>query len=113
MASWILLASDDTPEDTRTLIKKILNLRLFDDDPVVTDEGIQTAKSWRQSVKDIDAEVLCGMFKHFVFTRRLMVCGFMFMLLPRLVVSQFTLMARTDKGSKPGKSAVYHHSHCD
>ncbi|KAF9269339.1 D-tyrosyl-tRNA deacylase [Marasmius fiardii PR-910] len=60
------IGKDDTMADATTLINKIVRLRVFDDN-----EG----KMWKQSVKDIDGEVLC--------------------------VSQFTLLANTNKGYKP------------
>ncbi|KAG7530734.1 hypothetical protein FFLO_04842 [Filobasidium floriforme] len=100
------IGHDDTPSDSSQLIRKILNLRLFDADaeplpaetstlpdsapssimPTVSPEtGVaegsvstpvkERSRAWKRSVMDIDGEVLC--------------------------VSQFTLMARTEKGSKP------------
>lgn len=44
---------DDTKTDSDTLVKKILNAKLFEDPG--EDWG-----SWKRSVKDIDGEVLCG-----------------------------------------------------
>lgn len=62
----VFVASDDTPADMETIAKKILTVRVFDD---------ENGTMWKHGVKDIDGEVLC--------------------------VSQFTLMAKTTKGSKP------------
>merc|ERR1712198_569477 len=41
---------DDTPEQRKTLVRKVLNLRVFDDD---------SGKRWNKSVKDLGLEVLC------------------------------------------------------
>ncbi|KAG8883505.1 D-tyrosyl-tRNA(Tyr) deacylase [Tulasnella sp. 331] len=57
---------DDTPADMEAIAKKILAVRVFDD---------ENGTMWKHGVKDIGGEVLC--------------------------VSQFTLMAKTTKGSKP------------
>ncbi|GHJ84262.1 hypothetical protein NliqN6_0664 [Naganishia liquefaciens] len=75
---------DDTAKDREYIVRKILSMRLFDA-PALTaptestagDEvrEKQKALAWRASIKDIDGEVLC--------------------------VSQFTLMANVEKGSKP------------
>jgi len=59
------IVNDDGAEDIDWLVKKIGNLRIFDDD-----QGIMN-----RSVKDIDGEIM--------------------------VVSQFTLHARTKKGNRP------------
>lgn len=48
------LRADDTTKDAEALAKKILTLRLFNDE-----SGQQM---WRRSVKDIDGEILCGVF---------------------------------------------------
>jgi D-aminoacyl-tRNA deacylase len=39
-------------KDAETLAKKILSLRLFNDE--------SNQQMWKRSVKDIDGEVLCG-----------------------------------------------------
>ena len=44
--------ADDTTKDAEALAKKILTLRVFDDET-----GQQM---WKRSVKDIDGEILCG-----------------------------------------------------
>ncbi len=59
------ISRDDTDKDMEFIVKKILNMKLFEN------EG----NHWKKSVVDCDLEVLC--------------------------VSQFTLYARTDKGTKP------------
>jgi len=41
---------DDTPLQRQTIVKKILNLRVFDD---------EAGKRWKKSVKDLGLEVLC------------------------------------------------------
>ena len=43
---------DDTVKDAETLAKKILSLRLFNDE--------SNQQMWKRSVRDIDGEVLCG-----------------------------------------------------
>ena len=48
------LTADDTTKDAEALAKKILALRLFNDE-----SGQQM---WKRSVKDIDGEILCGAF---------------------------------------------------
>ena len=57
---------DDTQKDAESLASKLLKMKLWPD---------ETGSNWRQSVQDIDGEVLC--------------------------VSQFTLLASTKKGNKP------------
>jgi len=61
------IGTDDTVADIEVLTNKILQIRVFDDHV--------TGSMWKQSVKDIDGDVLC--------------------------VSQFTLFANTQKGNKP------------
>jgi D-Tyr-tRNAtyr deacylase len=122
------------------LIRKILNLRLFDADAetlpaetsilqgsapssstmpsVSLETGVaegsvstpvkERSRAWKRSVMDIDGEVLCGKFP------ALVSCSdsrakLTFTLLAGIsseTVSQFTLMARTEKGSKPGQSPI-------
>jgi len=41
---------DDEPSDSTTIIKKILQAKLFDDE----------TGTWKKDVRDIDGEVLCG-----------------------------------------------------
>lgn len=48
--------TDDTKADSDTLVKKILNAKLFED-------AGEAWGSWKRSVKDIDGEVLCGMYQ--------------------------------------------------
>jgi D-Tyr-tRNAtyr deacylase len=43
---------DDTTKDAEALAKKILGLRLFNDE--------SNQQMWKRSVKDIDGEILCG-----------------------------------------------------
>ena len=77
-----LVTADDTAKDAEALAKKILTLRLFEDE-----SGKQM---WKRSVKDIDGEILCGALP---------------LALPGVdllcAVSQFTLHAVTAKGAKP------------
>ncbi|QRV72782.1 D-tyrosyl-tRNA(Tyr) deacylase [Ceratobasidium sp. AG-Ba] len=61
------IGDDDTAKDSEYIANKILSLKIFDD--------ASTGAMWKQSVKDIQGEMLC--------------------------VSQFTLMAKTVKGAKP------------
>ncbi|ELU03758.1 hypothetical protein CAPTEDRAFT_101801 [Capitella teleta] len=44
------ISRDDTPTDMEFMVRKILNLRLFDD---------ENGKRWNKSVMDKDLEVLC------------------------------------------------------
>ncbi|XP_066910210.1 D-aminoacyl-tRNA deacylase 1-like [Clytia hemisphaerica] len=44
------ISRDDKPKDVEYIVRKILNLRLFDDD-----EG----RRWKKSVKDSNLEILC------------------------------------------------------
>lgn len=50
--------ADDTTKDAEALAKKILTLRVFNDET-----GQQM---WKRSVKDVDGEILCGVlpFQH-------------------------------------------------
>ena len=43
---------DDTTKDAEALARKILSLRLFNDE--------SDQQMWKRSVKDIDGEILCG-----------------------------------------------------
>ena len=43
---------DDTTKDAEALAKKILGLRVFDDE--------SSQKMWKRSVKDVEGEILCG-----------------------------------------------------
>jgi len=43
---------DDTVKDAEALAKKILGLRIFDDE--------STQQMWKRSVKDVEGEILCG-----------------------------------------------------
>lgn len=136
MSRW----TDDTPSDSSQLIRKILNLRLFDADadplpaetsilpssglpsstmPSVSPEaGVaegsvstpvkERSRAWKRSVMDIDGEVLCGVFPALA-SRPGSRAKLTFTLLAGIsseTVSQFTLMARTEKGSKPGQSPI-------
>ncbi|KAF2399601.1 hypothetical protein EJ06DRAFT_511782 [Trichodelitschia bisporula] len=66
LLAFAAVSRDDTLKDVEKSAAKLLKMRLWDDG-----EG----KSWKQSVLDIEGEVLC--------------------------VSQFTLLASTKKGNKP------------
>jgi D-Tyr-tRNAtyr deacylase len=44
--------ADDTPKDAEALAKKILTLRVFNDE-----SGQQM---WKRSVKDVEGEILCS-----------------------------------------------------
>lgn len=71
------IGTDDTPADRAYIVKKILNLRLFSEfeGPGQENKAEGGGAMWKQNVMDIQGEILC--------------------------VSQFTLMARTEKGTKP------------
>jgi D-Tyr-tRNAtyr deacylase len=43
---------DDTTKDAESIAKKILSIRLFNDEA--------NQHMWKRSVKDIDGEILCG-----------------------------------------------------
>jgi D-aminoacyl-tRNA deacylase len=73
------LNKDDTPKDAEALAKKILGLRLFNDE--------LNQQMWKRSVKDVEGEILCG--------------SHTLQALPNYSVSQFTLHAVTAKGTKP------------
>ncbi|KAI8914726.1 hypothetical protein PhCBS80983_g00862 [Powellomyces hirtus] len=66
LALLVGISVTDEQKDVDWLVKKIVGLRLFDD---------EAGKAWSKSVKDLDLEILS--------------------------VSQFTLYALTNKGSKP------------
>ncbi|KAJ4478489.1 D-Tyr tRNAtyr deacylase-like domain-containing protein [Lentinula aciculospora] len=46
------IGTDDTDSDASVLIKKILNLRVFND-------PVDSEKMWKASVKNIEGEILC------------------------------------------------------
>ncbi|EPE08205.1 d-tyrosyl-trna deacylase [Ophiostoma piceae UAMH 11346] len=75
------VAPGDTEKDAESLAAKVVKLRLWDDD-----EG----GTWKRSVQDIGGEILCDMQSG--------------VLTP--LVSQFTLLASTKKGSKPSFSGA-------
>ncbi|CCE63722.1 hypothetical protein TPHA_0F02410 [Tetrapisispora phaffii CBS 4417] len=60
------ISTEDTTQDIEKLSKKVLNLRLFEDE-----EGA----GWKKNIKEVNGEILS--------------------------ISQFTLLARTKKGTKP------------
>ncbi|KAJ9114889.1 hypothetical protein QFC20_001261 [Naganishia adeliensis] len=77
------IGTEDTARDREYIVRKILSTRFFDGPSpaasaeLVEDDGLkerQKSLAWRASVKDIEGEVL---------------------------FSQFTLMAKVEKGSKP------------
>lgn len=132
--------TDDTSSDSSQLIRKILNLRLFDADaeslpsetstlqgsspsssilPSVSPEaGVaegsvstpvkERSRAWKRSVMDIDGEVLCGKFSALVSCSQFPSEADLALMTGLVLetVSQFTLMARTEKGSKPGQSPI-------
>jgi hypothetical protein len=51
-SSGSALTVDDTAKDAETLAKKIISLRVFNDE--------SNLQMWKRSVKDIDGEILCG-----------------------------------------------------
>jgi D-Tyr-tRNAtyr deacylase len=68
----------------------------------------ERSRAWKRSVMDIDGEVLCGMFPALVSypdSRAKLTFNLLAGILLE-TVSQFTLMARTEKGSKPGQSPI-------
>lgn len=60
------ISIDDSMAEVEKLSKKVLNLRIFEDD---------SKNLWKKNIKEVNGEILS--------------------------VSQFTLMARTKKGTKP------------
>jgi D-Tyr-tRNA(Tyr) deacylase len=53
--------ADDTPKDAEALAKKILALRVFNDE--------STHQMWKHSVKDIEGEILCSFLPRFLKSR--------------------------------------------
>ena len=51
MVCLIGVSIDDNKDDMKTLVNKILNLRLFDNDQ---------NQSWKSNVKDVKGELLCS-----------------------------------------------------
>jgi D-Tyr-tRNAtyr deacylase len=55
--NWFILFhevvdADDTAKDAQVLAKKILSLRIFNDE--------SNQQLWKRSVIDVDGEILCG-----------------------------------------------------
>lgn len=106
--SDFFLTLEDTAKDREYIVRKILSTRLFDGPSptaaatdIAEDDALkerQKSLAWRASVKDIEGEVLCGAY-FFAQWRHLGYAEF----LVSHIVSQFTLMAKVEKGSKPGK----------
>lgn len=69
------LAKADTPREIEAMARKILRLKAFDKPPQAAAETASTSAPWAASVADVGGEVL--------------------------LVSQFTLHARTHRRSKP------------
>lgn len=105
--------TDDTPKDREYIVRKILSIRLFDAPASVTAPDVtegdelkerQKSSAWRASVKDIQGEVLCGMCPQSMIRWTPECCSLIRPILTRQrTVSQFTLMAKVEKGSKPGE----------
>lgn len=79
LLALIGVSQDDTPEHMDLLTKKILQLKLWPEGARVVDGGLapgdEHARAWRSNVMELGGDVLC--------------------------VSQFTLHARTSKGTRP------------
>ena len=69
------VADDDTEEDMAYLVKKITQMRIFEDMDYYCDVIIDEAGKMNLSLKDVDGELL--------------------------IISQFTLFASTKKGNRP------------
>ncbi|POW22795.1 hypothetical protein PSHT_00769 [Puccinia striiformis] len=75
------IGTDDTIKEMNYIINKILSIRLFPSSKDIGEENDsieredQVQKEWKQSIRDINGEIL--------------------------IVSQFTLLAKTKKGNKP------------
>lgn len=55
MVIALVSPQDDTPADLKTLMTKILSLKIFPPPPPATGD-------WKANVKDIGGEILCGQF---------------------------------------------------
>ncbi|CZT05169.1 probable D-Tyr-tRNA(Tyr) deacylase activity [Rhynchosporium agropyri] len=77
------VAPGDTEKDAESLASKILKMRLWDD---------EAGGRWKHNVQDINGEVLCG---------TLLLNRYAASSTQARLVSQFTLLASTKKGSKP------------
>ncbi|KAI9613242.1 hypothetical protein KEM48_003876 [Puccinia striiformis f. sp. tritici PST-130] len=75
------IGTEDTIKEMNYIINKILSIRLFPSSKDIGEENDsieredQVQKEWKQSIRDINGEIL--------------------------IVSQFTLLAKTKKGNKP------------
>ncbi|KAL8419018.1 hypothetical protein RB594_002287 [Gaeumannomyces avenae] len=101
------VAPGDTEKECETMAAKVLKIRLWDDD---------SGGRWKHSVKDVKAEVLCGTSVPYLLSPFASAGASSHT--PAMLVSQFTLLASTKKGSKPdfhgamgGEDAkrLYHH----
>ncbi|CDZ96301.1 d-tyrosyl-trna deacylase [Phaffia rhodozyma] len=76
LLALIGISKDDTPADLKLLVAKLLSLRIFE-----SPDG----QMWKASVKDVGGEILCGISLSASLS----------------FLSQFTLQARTQRGTKP------------
>ena len=79
------ITHEDAPEQVDTIVKRILTTKLWPEGATIGGDCViapQESRSWRTSVTELGAEMLCGMFASIT------------------SVSQFTLYAKM-KGTKP------------
>jgi len=86
------IGKDDTPKEVESMANKILKVKLWDGDD---------GKKWKNNVKDIDGEVLCGWSSMASPPSPLWSNYGHELLTIMITVSQFTLLASTKKGNKP------------
>lgn len=83
------ISTEDTEAEVEKMSSKVLKMRIFEDEA-------QT-NLWKRTVKDANAQILSGKSSPSLF----FLSKYLKILTAMLLVSQFTLMARTKKGTKP------------
>ncbi|ONH67011.1 D-tyrosyl-tRNA(Tyr) deacylase [Cyberlindnera fabianii] len=83
------ISTEDTEAEVEKMSSKVLKMRIFEDEA--------HTNLWKRTVKDANAQILSGKSSPSLF----FLSKYLKILTAMLLVSQFTLMAGTKKGTKP------------